>query len=141
MNYRIVLGLLLTASLAAPTFALADEIPNIQGHWQGSAISVHIGSYQHRTAKKEGANFGDPLTVNFRINEQKDNLFVGELEINGNKETLVGAIEMDGKGAILHDDDGQYTFSIKSADRIDGCYSHATDTAKVASCFTLSRVK
>lgn len=136
----MAIGLGLAASLAGA--AAAEDIPNVVGTWKGSARAVIIGPNPYRVAESEGPNLPSGLIeFTYSITQQEDNRFAGASSGGKFGETLIGAINPDGKTGIMLDNDGQYLFTLRDADTMDVCYWHSNLTSKVASCWQLKRTK
>jgi hypothetical protein len=136
----IAVGFALAALFAGT--AIAQEIPNMVGTWKGSTRAVIIGSNPYRVAESNGPNLPPNLIeFTYSITKQEDNRFVGTSGAGKFGETLIGAINPDGKSGIMIDDDGQYQFTLRDADTIDMCYWHSNLTSKVVSCWQLKRAR
>ncbi len=122
--------------------ASAEEQPNMLGTWVGESKSVHIGHTPYRKANDgEVFTFADePLDIKIVITHQKENRFAGERYSRNKKEIIIGALHPTRPEGIMVDDDGEFTFEFEG-DRIDLCYSHINATNKLATCFTMQRVK
>ena len=57
------------------------------------------------------------------------------------KETLAGAISVDGKRFVFVDEDGTFSGTIVDADTLDYCYTHVTPTDRAVACGLLVREK
>lgn len=121
--------------------AMADT-PALIGKWTGMATVAHVGATPHRADDGDGVSFAmEPLPVIFEITEQQTNHFAGLFKIRDVTETIIGSIQVDGKGGIMLDDDGQWFFTLAGADEMDLCYFHAAPTNKVVGCFPVRRVR
>lgn len=131
-----------TLALGMASAALADEAFKMVGVWKGDATAVFTGKTPHRTPAKEGPNFAnEKLPFEFHITEQNGQHFSGILKIGKLEETVIGSVDMDNDDGMMLDDDGQWTFEVRSADRIDLCYHHVTETGKVVGCFPATRAE
>lgn len=134
----IIMAAALVAGLAGT--ALADTPFNMVGTWKGEATAVFIGKTPQRTPSKDGPNFAtENLPFEFNITEQTGQHFHGILKIGKAQETVIGSVDMDNDDGLMLDDDGQWTFEVRSPDRIDLCYHHVAPTNKVVGCFPASK--
>lgn len=128
----------LVAATALP--ALAQQPANMVGTWKGTGYAAHVGPSPYRPADGAGAKLPDNgLEFTYVIKEQKGNRFAGESTAGTVKETIIGAVQMDNRGGIMLDDDGQYAFVMVDPNTMDVCYSHHATANKLVACLRLTR--
>jgi hypothetical protein len=136
----IAIAVVLAAGTAGS--AVAQEIPNMVGTWKGSTKAVIIGSNPYRVAETNGPSLPpNPIEFTYAITKQEDNRFVGTSGAGKFVETLIGAVNPEGKTGIMIDNDGQYQFTLRDTDTMDVCYWHSNLTSKVVACWQLKRTK
>jgi hypothetical protein len=136
-------------SLATMALLLATALPagaaepvNMLGAWKGMVTVAHIGANPYRVAEGTGPQLPEnPIEFTYTITEQKGNRFAGKSSGGNYSETIIGAIQPDGKGGIMLDDDGQYILTLQGPNTMDVCYSHSFPTSRVVGCWTLTRAQ
>ncbi len=136
-----ILGLL----LAGPAMA-EDNIPNLVGEWSGVADAVIIGSGGYRPGDKtlNDPPYVDQRTFNYSVKGQDGRRFWGEIKSGERTEPFAAAISRDGKAGYGADTDGNFHFTIFSADEMELCYTQSADVPSsqiVATCFPIKRKK
>jgi hypothetical protein len=142
MKLRTAFLLAATMWASLPNSVSASELPNMLGTWVGETRSVHIGNTPYRSAGEgEVFSFADePLGIKIVITHQKENRFAGERYSRDKKEIIIGALHPTKPEGIMLDDDGEFVFDYEG-DVIDLCYSHINPNNKLATCWTMKRVK
>jgi hypothetical protein len=133
----------LLACLAGPAFA-EDAIPNLVGEWSGVADAVIIGSGAYRPGNKtlNDPPFVDQRSFNYAIKGQDGRRFWGEIKSGDRTEPFAAAISLDNKYAYGADTDGNFHFTLLSADEMELCYTQSADVPSnqiVATCFPIKR--
>ena len=130
----------LACALAVP--AAAQGVPDMVGAWRGQYRAVVVGPTPYRPQEAEGASFNSqPLDFTYRIDRQEGNQFIGQKSSGNRRETLIGAISGDNRTGVMLDDDGQSSFTLRSADVMDMCYAHNAGNNRAVACFTLTRTR
>jgi hypothetical protein len=144
---RVVRALapILVVLVVGPTLA-EDAIPNLVGEWSGVADAVVIGSggYRPGTQTLNDPPFIDQRTFNYSIEGQKGRRFWGKIKSGDRTEPFAAAISLDNKAAYGADTDGNFHFTILSADEMELCYTQSADVPNnqiVATCFPIKRTK
>jgi hypothetical protein len=86
--------------------------------------------------------FVDQRTFNYSIKGQNGRRFWGEIKSGDRTEPFAAAISLDGKYAYGADTDGNFHFTILSADEMELCYTQSADVPNnqiVATCFPIKR--
>ncbi len=137
---RAMFAALLIGCVSVP--AVAQDLPNLIGTWKGSAEAVHVGPTPYRPAGEAGVTFSaDPIEFTYRITEQKDHRFAGEMSGGTGTETIIGSLRHGNEDGIMLDADGQYQFTLRDSDTMDLCYSHLNPTSRVVACWTVTRTE
>jgi hypothetical protein len=140
---RIAAVPVLLVSFAGPAFA-EDAIPNLVGEWSGVADAVIIGSGAYRPGNKtlNDPPFVDQRTFNYEIKGQDGRRFWGEIKSGDRTEPFAASISLDNKYAYGADTDGNFHFTILSADEMELCCTQSADVPSnqiVATCFPIKR--
>jgi hypothetical protein len=134
----VLIGLLVSPALAE------DAIPNLVGEWSGVADAVVIGSGGYRPGSQtlNDPPYVDQRTFNYAIKGQDGRRFWGEIKSGSRTEPFGAAISLDNKFAYGADTDGNFHFTILSADEMELCYTQSADVPNkqiVATCFPIKR--
>jgi hypothetical protein len=106
------------------------------------ADAVVIGSGGYRPGDKtlKDPPFVDQRTFNYSIKAQNGRRFWGQIKSGDRTEPFAAAISLDGKYAYGADTDGNFHFTIHSADEMELCYTQSADVPNaqiVATCFPI----
>jgi hypothetical protein len=86
--------------------------------------------------------FVDQRTFNYEIKGQDGRRFWGEIKSGDRTEPFAASISLDNKYAYGADTDGNFHFTILSADEMELCYTQSADVPSnqiVATCFPIKR--